>query len=71
MTEWKHVLRIPSVDNPHAAVLAFLRTSAWGEWQVSDSQSNDMFVQHFRRGKTRRVGGFFGFGQHDVPVIPV
>ena len=69
MSEWKHILKMPNVDNPHAAVFSFLRTSEWGEWRIAEDKPNDVFVQHFRRGKTIQIPRFI-WGVHEEPLAP-
>jgi len=63
---YKTTLVLPFVENVHNVLIAFLRTSEFGEWKVDTEKSGDQFVMHFIRGKWRKP---MLFGRGAVPAM--
>jgi hypothetical protein len=47
----KWLIDLPHVENLHASIHAFLRTSDYGTWEVDPSVTSDSFVLNYRRGQ--------------------
>ena len=47
----KWLIDLPHVENLHASIHAFLRTSDYGTWEVDESVTSDSFVLNYRRGQ--------------------
>ena len=55
--QWKHTFVIPSLENVHAVIHAFLRTSDYGGWEVDETEPSDSFVLNYRRGNAEPPPG--------------
>ena len=47
---WKFSFEIPTVENVHAIVHTFLRTSEFGSWSPHAEECSDEFVLNYQRG---------------------
>lgn len=61
-------MTLPLVDNVHQAIIAFMRTSERGTWQVDNAKASDAFELNFRRGNWKKA--LFGLSDQLVPDSP-
>ncbi len=61
----KRTIVLPLVDNIHQVLIAFLRTSEFGEWLVDEEKQSDHFSMFFIRGNWKK--SVFGLGGKRVP----
>lgn len=61
----KFTMTLPLVDNVHQAIIAFMRTSERGTWQVDQATASDAFELNFRRGNWKKA--LFGLSDRLVP----
>jgi len=64
-----NTLDLPFVDQIHPALVAFFRTSQFGEWSADEQSRSDQFELNFIRGKWRNA--LFGKKRVPLPKHPV
>ena len=70
----KWLIDLPHVENLHASIHAFLRTSDYGTWEVDESVTSDSFALNYRRGQElprppgKTLHWLTGFGTYEGEV---